>query len=69
LKLLLREERGDGRIAAERRFDAIAFGYDTASPAAEVRAGTAVDLAYRLEINEYNGAERVQLNCQHLGVR
>jgi hypothetical protein len=25
-----------------------------------------VRLAYRLEVNEYNGTERVQLNCQHL---
>jgi hypothetical protein len=25
-----------------------------------------VRLAYRLEVNEYNGMERVQLNCQHL---
>jgi hypothetical protein len=25
-----------------------------------------VHLAYRLEINEYRGVERVQLNCQHL---
>jgi hypothetical protein len=25
-----------------------------------------VRLAYRLEVNEYNGMERLQLNCQHL---
>jgi len=28
-----------------------------------------VDLAYRLEVNEYNGAEQVQLNCQHFNIR
>jgi hypothetical protein len=28
-----------------------------------------VDLAYRLEVNEYNGAEQVQLNCQHFKIR
>jgi len=25
-----------------------------------------VQLAYRLEINEFRGSERVQLNCQHV---
>jgi len=37
--------------------------------AIEIRPGAAVGLAYRLEINEYNGAESLQLNCQHLSVR
>jgi single-stranded-DNA-specific exonuclease len=65
LKLQLREAQGKGC------FDAIAFGYAdaAASPATQIRPGAAVELAYRLEINEYNGAESVQLNCQHLGVR
>jgi single-stranded-DNA-specific exonuclease len=47
--------------------DAIAFGY-VGSPAEEtaLSGGTAVQLAYRLEINEYRGDKRVQLNCQHL---
>ena len=65
LKLSLRESRAEGR------FDAIAFGYADAAlhPAMEIRPGTAVGLAYRLEINEYNGNESVQLNCQHLSVR
>ncbi len=30
------------------------------------RAGAAIQLVYRLEINDYNGTERVQFNCQHL---
>jgi single-stranded-DNA-specific exonuclease len=71
LKLLLREAPGAGAAAGPRCFDAIAFGHAdaAASPAAAIRPGAAVELAYRLEINEYNGTESVQLNCQHLGVR
>jgi single-stranded-DNA-specific exonuclease len=47
--------------------DAIAFGY-VGGPAedAAMGSGAAIQLAYRLEINEYRGAARVQLNCQHL---
>jgi single-stranded-DNA-specific exonuclease len=47
--------------------DAIAFGY-VGGPYEEagLGGGTAIRLAYRLEINEYRGAERVQLNCQHM---
>ncbi len=47
--------------------DAIAFGYvGGLSENAGLGSGAAIQLAYRLEINEYRGAERVQLNCQHL---
>jgi single-stranded-DNA-specific exonuclease len=47
--------------------DAIAFGYiGGPSDDAELRAGSNAHLVYRLEINEYRGAERVQLNCQHV---
>ena len=47
--------------------DAIAFGY-VGGPAEDpaMGGGAAIQLAYRLEINEYRGAARVQLNCQHL---
>ena len=73
LKLLLREAQGEGdrRAAQQRCFDAIAFGQAdaAASPAAQIRTGASVELAYRLEVNEYNGTESVQLNCQHLVVR
>jgi single-stranded-DNA-specific exonuclease len=73
LKLLLREAQGEGdrRAGEPRCFDAIAFGHadPAASPATQIRAGVAVELAYRLEINEYNGTESVQLNCQHLAAR
>jgi len=50
--------------------DGIAFGHvgDT-SDASRVRSGATVHVAFRLEINEYRGNERVQLNCQHLEVR
>jgi len=47
--------------------DAIAFGY--IGGAAEdpcLRSGARIRLAYRLEVNDFRGSERVQLNCQHL---
>jgi single-stranded-DNA-specific exonuclease len=47
--------------------EAIAFGY--AGGTAEdllLRRGARIELAYRLEVNDYRGGERVQLNCQHL---
>ncbi len=63
LKLQLREAAAPG--AAE--LEAIAFGYvGGAAEDPSVRAGAEVRLAYRLEVNEYGGMERVQLNCQHL---
>jgi single-stranded-DNA-specific exonuclease len=47
--------------------EAIAFGYiGGADEDPLLRSGARIRLAYRLEINEYRGAERVQLNCQHL---
>jgi single-stranded-DNA-specific exonuclease len=59
--------------------EAIAFGYvgaahaDAADSApadaaqsAPLRQGATVQLAYRLEINEFRGSERVQLNCRHV---
>lgn len=46
--------------------DAIAFGYiGGASEDPQLRSGVRIRLAYRLEVNEYRGSERVQLNCQH----
>jgi single-stranded-DNA-specific exonuclease len=48
--------------------EAIAFGHaGGAGEDAEVRPGSTMRLAYRLEVNEYRGIERVQLNTQHLG--
>jgi single-stranded-DNA-specific exonuclease len=46
--------------------DAIAFGFVGSPDEAALARGAQVRLAYRLEINEYRGLERVQLNCQHL---
>jgi single-stranded-DNA-specific exonuclease len=71
LKLLLREAEGLGEGNAARCLDAIAFGYadSVADCATQIRPGDALEIAYRLEINEYNGAQSVQLNCQHLSVR
>jgi single-stranded-DNA-specific exonuclease len=53
-----------GAVAQE--LDAIAFGYLGGScEDAQLRTGDTVQLAYRLEANEYRGNQRVQLNCQH----
>ncbi len=47
--------------------DAIAFGYvGSLSENARISAGSTIQLVYRLEVNQYRGAARVQLNCQHL---
>lgn len=47
--------------------EAIAFGYvGGAAENPALRAGSRVRVAYRLEINEYGGTQRVQLNCRHL---
>jgi single-stranded-DNA-specific exonuclease len=55
---------GSGLSAIE----AIAFGYAGAVQAdgAPLGYGATVQLAYRLEVNEFRGSERVQLNCQNV---
>jgi single-stranded-DNA-specific exonuclease len=58
LKLQLRA--GEGRDA----LDAILFGYVGEDQQSAVRDGVRIRLAYRLEVNEYNGVERAQLNCR-----
>jgi single-stranded-DNA-specific exonuclease len=66
LKMQLTAAGGEASEVSEA-IEAIAFGY--VGGAAEdplLRSGVRIELAYRLEINEYRGAERVQLNCQHL---
>lgn len=72
LKLTLRES--DAAQARSQRngppLDAIAFRYVGGSwEHPGLVAGASVELAYRLEVNEYGGAEQVQLNCQHLKIR
>ena len=61
MKLMLDAQSGGEPI------DAIAFGH-LSGPCAEVslKSGAMIELAYRLEVNEFRGTERVQLNCQHL---
>ncbi|HEY0748833.1 MAG TPA: single-stranded-DNA-specific exonuclease RecJ [Steroidobacteraceae bacterium] len=62
MKLLLNASHAQGEP-----IDAIAFGYvGGSSEDASLGCGTPIQLAYRLEINEYRGSERVQLNCQQL---
>ena len=47
--------------------DGIAFGHvGSAAEGVDVARGARVRLAYRLEVNEWNGMEKVQLNCQYL---
>jgi single-stranded-DNA-specific exonuclease len=47
--------------------DAIVFGYlGGAAEDPQLRAGMRAHLAYRLEVNEYRGVGRVQLNCQQV---
>jgi single-stranded-DNA-specific exonuclease len=45
--------------------EAIAFGR-LAEVGESLCGGAKIHVAYRLEINEFRGAERVQLNCQHV---
>ena len=49
--------------------DAIAFGYiGSPSEDANLSGGATIQLVYRLEINNYRGTARVQLNCQHVKI-
>ncbi|HEY3654514.1 MAG TPA: single-stranded-DNA-specific exonuclease RecJ [Steroidobacteraceae bacterium] len=67
LKLQLEPASGSAAAGGSRGIDAIAFGYiGGATEDASVRTGNQVRIAYRLELNDYRGAESVQLNCQHL---
>jgi single-stranded-DNA-specific exonuclease len=70
LKLQLRESSATGRASRSAPLDAIAFGYvGGAMEDPALRTGNEVSVAYRLEVNEWNGVERVQLNCQHMKIR
>ena len=61
LKLQLEAQGGAAPL------EAIYFGYLGGAEAhAPILAGTRVRLAYRLEVNEFGGTGRAQLNCQHL---
>jgi len=72
--LKMRLKTVDGASGSELRaaagadsIEAIAFGYiGGAAEDPQLRTGARIQLAYRLEVNDYRGSERVQLNCQHL---
>lgn len=67
LRVLPRATDGSEQPPGIQPLDAIAFGYvEGATDVAAFPPGRAVHLAYRLEVNEYEGRERAQLNCQHL---
>ncbi len=58
---------GPNATARDEPVEAIAFGYvGGAAEDPQLRGGARIQAAYRLEINEYLGSERLQLNCQHL---
>jgi hypothetical protein len=50
------------------RREAIAFRYYDHDDAAPVQPQSKVELAYRLDVNRYNGSERLQLVVEHLRV-
>ncbi len=67
LKLVLRQSVTEDAPRAAPHLDAIAFGYvGGLNEDASLRPGRRLQIAYRLDVNEYRGAESVQLNCQAL---
>ena len=69
----------DSRVLAERHLklkvdagdqviEAIAFRHFDHNAAPQVRAGDRVHLAYRLDVNEFRGEERLQMVVEHLSV-
>jgi single-stranded-DNA-specific exonuclease len=50
------------------RWEAIAFRYFDHDDATPVQPQNKVELAYRLDVNRYNGSERLQLVVEHLRV-
>ncbi len=48
--------------------EAIAFRYFDHEEAAEVFGGQQIDIAYRMDVNEYGGRERLQLLIEHLEI-
>ena len=70
LKMQLRVVGVEGAVppaAAADKVEAIAFGY-IGGPAEtpDLKCGARMRVAYRLEVNDFGGSERVQLNCQNL---
>ncbi|HEX3848951.1 MAG TPA: single-stranded-DNA-specific exonuclease RecJ [Steroidobacteraceae bacterium] len=70
LKLQLGAASGGASSAPGGSLEAIVFGYLGGESESEaIRGGACVRVLYRLEVNEYRGTERVQLNCRHLDIR
>ena len=70
LKLQLQSLAASAAAGRSRSIDAIAFGYvGSATEDVSLRPGRRLRVAYRLELNEYRGAESAQLNCQHLELK
>jgi len=68
LRLTLREGSPGRDGAGASCLEAIAFGHAGGGIDAGIHPGAMLRLAYRLQINDYNGAQSAQLNCQHLQV-
>lgn len=66
LKLKLRAGGGAGRSGAV--CEAIAFRYFDHAEAEEVAPGQQVEIAFRMDVNEYAGTERLQLLIEHLAL-
>ena len=70
LKLQLQSLAASAAAGRSPSIDAIAFGYvGSATEDVSLRPGRRLRVAYRLELNEYRGAESAQLNCQHLELK
>jgi single-stranded-DNA-specific exonuclease len=66
LKLKLRAGSEQGRAGA--LCEAIAFRYFDHADAADVSPGQRVEIAFRMDVNEYAGIERLQLLIEHLAL-
>jgi len=67
LKMQLVPQGGAARGTDACAVEAIAFGYlGGGLNDARLESGASLEMAYRLDINDYRGSERMQLNCQHL---
>jgi single-stranded-DNA-specific exonuclease len=62
LKLQLSQLRGGARL------EAMCFGHQDDPPRdVDLGRGARLQIAYRLAVNEWNGRERLQLNCDYIG--
>jgi single-stranded-DNA-specific exonuclease len=65
LKLKVRPAVGES-VSTQPAVEAIAFRYFDHDDAANVSTGSIVEMAFRLDVNEYAGNERLQLIVEHL---